>query len=86
MSIVQLLALLVFFGLLVVMYGKRVVAMFKRAPTSTDTSPAVTLVSELVNISKLRDKLAAENCQPGVEACTALLRVIVEQQPKNGAA
>lgn len=49
-------------------------------------SIAVTLVDELVSVTELRDKLASESCPEGVEACTTLLRVIVEhKQPTQGA-
>jgi hypothetical protein len=38
------------------------------------------VVGDIVAITELRDKLEAENCPEGVEACTALLRVIVEHR------
>lgn len=51
-----------------------------------DTSVALTIVPDIVAVTKLRDKLAAEDCQEGVDACTQLLRVIVEHQtPAKGA-
>jgi hypothetical protein len=54
------------------------------APTVHD-SIAVPLVEDILAVTKLRDKLAAEDCKAGVEACTALLRVIVEyEQPSKG--
>jgi hypothetical protein len=34
-----------------------------------------------VSVTELRDKLAAEDCPEGVDACTNLLRVIVEHIP-----
>jgi hypothetical protein len=48
---------------------------------SADVKPsiAITIVNDLISVTELRDKLAAENCPEGVEACTNLLRVIVEQ-------
>lgn len=42
-------------------------------------SIAVGVVNELVAITQLRDKLAAEGCAEGVDACTNLMRVIIEQ-------
>lgn len=51
-----------------------------------DTSVALTIVPDIVAVTRLRDKLAAENCKEGVDACTQLLRVIVEHQtPAKGA-
>lgn len=48
-------------------------------------SIAVNLVNDIVAVTNLRDRLAAEDCREGVEACTVLLRVIVEfQQPSKG--
>lgn len=48
-------------------------------------SIAVSLVNDLVSVTQLRDRLAAEGCKDGVDACTVLLRVIVEfQEPSKG--
>jgi hypothetical protein len=48
-------------------------------------SIAVNLVNDLVAVTNLRDRLAAEGCKEGVDACTVLLRVIVEfQEPSKG--
>lgn len=48
-------------------------------------SIAVNLVNDIVAVTQLRDRLAAEQCKEGVDACTVLLRVIVEfQQPSKG--
>lgn len=48
-------------------------------------SIAVSLVNDLVAVTQLRDRLAAEGCKEGVDACTVLLRVIVEfQEPSKG--
>jgi hypothetical protein len=48
-------------------------------------SIAVSLVNDIVAVTNLRDRLAAEECKEGVDACTVLLRVIVEfQQPSKG--
>lgn len=57
-----------------------------RAGMGVKPSIAVTIVGELISVTELRDKLAAEGCPEGVEACTNLLRVIVEQsQPAKTA-
>lgn len=48
-------------------------------------SIAVNLVNDIVSVTNLRDRLTAENCQEGADACTALLRVIVEfKEPSKG--
>ena len=48
-------------------------------------SIAVSLVNDILSVTQLRDRLAAEECPDGVEACTVLLRVIVEyQSPSKG--
>ncbi len=48
-------------------------------------SVVVALVSDILAVTKLRDKLAAEQCTDGVEACTVLLRVLVEyKEPSKG--
>jgi hypothetical protein len=41
-------------------------------------SVAVELVDDILAVTKLRDRLAAEDYKEGVDACTVLLRVIVE--------
>jgi len=51
---------------------------------SVQSSIAIPLVEDIMAVTKLRDKLAAEGCKEGVDACTALLRVIVEyEQPSK---
>ncbi len=53
--------------------------------TAVQSSIAIPLVEDIMAVTKLRDKLAAEGCKEGVDACTALLRVIVEyEQPSKG--
>jgi hypothetical protein len=84
-------ALFIAAGLLV--YRTQVFA-FVRALTSSrqasaapvvQASIAVSLVNDIVAVTNLRDRLAAEECKEGVDACTVLLRVIVEfQQPSKG--
>jgi hypothetical protein len=58
---------------------KRFVARKQQAALDVKPSIAVTIVDDLLSVTELRDKLAAEDCAEGVEACTSLLRVIVEQ-------
>jgi hypothetical protein len=84
MSSFQLLMVGLAVGVALVTFRKDIVAGLQKvrgaAGLNVKSSVAVTLVDELVNVTELRDKLAAEDCPQGVEACTNLLRVIVEHQ------
>lgn len=80
----QVLALVLFSVVVVAAYRKELLAGVKKLITKkgsldVQSSIAVTIVSDLLSVTELRDKLAAEDCPEGVEACTNLLRVIVEQ-------
>lgn len=84
----QMLALGVLVGVAAVAYRKELVGLVKsllrRGGVETPTvnkSIAVTIVDDLISVTELRDKLSAEDCPEGVEACTNLLRVIVEHVP-----
>lgn len=85
MTTFQLVSFLIFLGAAAVGYRKELAAVAKRfngaqvADDGVKQSIAVTIVNDLIAITELRDKLAAEDCPEGVEACTNLLRVIVEQ-------
>lgn len=86
----QLIALVVSIVALAIAYRHDLLALVNKliGKTGINVKPsiAVTLVNELISVTELRDKLAAESCQEGVEACTNLLRVIVEQsQPTKTA-
>ena len=84
MTSFQLGAAVAFAAVAAVAYRKELLGLVRglsrRAP-SLDVKPsiAVTIVNDLLSVTELRDKLAAEDCQEGVDACTNLLRVIVEQ-------
>jgi hypothetical protein len=89
MTTFQLISLLCFVGLLLAAFGADLLralrALGGRVAPAATPSIAVGLVDELISVTELRDKLAAEGCREGVEACTTLLRVIVEhQQPTQG--
>lgn len=84
----QMLALGVFVGVVAVAYRKElsnlVRSLLRRGGVETpaaNKSIAVTIVDDLISVTELRDKLSAEDCPQGVEACTNLLRVIVEHIP-----
>lgn len=90
----QMLAFGVFVGVVAVAYRKELGSLVKgllkrggvETPAAAPKSIAVTIVDDLISVTELRDKLSAEDCPQGVEACTNLLRVIVEHIPpaKNG--
>jgi len=65
----------------------RALTGFRKSSDAPVVQPsiAVNLVNDIVAVTQLRDRLAAEDCKEGVDACTVLLRVIVEfQQPSKG--
>jgi len=85
------LASLVFFGLVVFSsYRAQIVAALKSVwkrtagtpsglPAKPESSPAtIDLVRDLVTINDLRSRLEAAGCKEGVDACTVLLRVMIE--------
>lgn len=86
MTTFQIVAAVVFAALVAVAYRAELLKLFGRVSTAAATpapavkpSIAITIVNDLISVTELRDKLAAEDCPEGVEACTNLLRVIVEQ-------
>jgi hypothetical protein len=83
MNPIQLSLLVVFLAALVVSYWPQISTFAKshaHLPPKHESSIAVKLVGDLLAITELRDKLAAEGYQEGVDACTTLLRVIVEHK------
>lgn len=88
MNIFQVVLAVLFVVALVVTYRDKLLGLLRKsgaAPAAKPESIAVPLVDDIVAVTKLRDKLAAEGCTAGVEACTSLLRVIVEyEQPSKG--
>lgn len=89
---VQQLLFVLFVGALVITYRAQVLSIVKnlfskyQTPAPAQQSVALRVVNDIISVTELRDKLSAENCPQGVEACTNLLRVIVEHQiPSQGA-
>lgn len=86
----QLVSAGLFVALLLVAYRKELLSRLRVVSTTAagsgvKESIAVPLVNDILAVTQLRDKLAAEGCKEGVDACTALLRVIVEyEQPSKG--
>lgn len=94
MNLVQQVLSVLFVVALVVTYRNELISWVRRVlpgdcfggPTKADQSVALRVVGDIISVTELRDKLASENCPQGVEACTNLLRVIVEHQvPAKGA-
>ena len=91
MTSFQLIGAAVFAVIAAVAYRKELTALVtgavnKQAGLDVKSSIAVTIVDDLLSVTELRDKLAAEDCPEGVDACTNLLRVIVEQTKPTKAA
>lgn len=88
MNPIQVILLVSFLVALLVTYRQQLGAVFSRTLVNATPAPkssiAVTLVKDLLAVTELRDKLAAENYQEGVDACTVLLRVIVEHNHAVG--
>lgn len=86
----QMVALGLFGVAVVVAYGREVLSRVKSAVTSagkvvvssvdavTSVDAAKQRVNDLVTVTELRDRLAAVNCTNGVEACTLLLRAMID--------
>ena len=94
MTSFQLIALIAFLGVVSVSYAAElrrlaasVLAGFKPAVApavdADDQTPA-DLVRDMVLVAELRDRLISLGCQDGAEACTVLLRVMVEFKPDRG--
>lgn len=86
----QLISLGVFGLLVVAAYSQEILAAVSRAtrplgglfnfPAKTSASALgpKSRVNDMVTVAELRDRLAAANCATGVEACTLLLRAMVD--------
>lgn len=63
-------------------YGTPASAPVKPAPVST---PAATnCVNDMITVAEMRDRLRAIGCTEGVDACTYLLKVLVEFKYPQG--
>lgn len=90
MNTLQLLLSVVFVAALVVAYGKDIFAWVKaRLPKLPNPLPlpapvpvvgAQDVVTDLMTVATLRDKFAATNCQEGVDACSILLKIIIDHK------
>lgn len=79
----QVVAVVVFVAAIVAAYHKELLAVLKKLgagvkTTGTPSAAANTLVSDLVTVTELRERLAAQGCRDGADTCTNLLRVMIE--------
>jgi hypothetical protein len=90
MNSFQLVLSVLFVASLLIVYGKNLLKIVQKLLARSESpvvqpSIAISLVDDIKAVTQLRDRLAAEGCKDGVEACTVLLRVIVEyQEPSKG--
>jgi hypothetical protein len=83
----QKLALLLFAAVVLFSYGKDIYAWLKLKLASVQLPavpgrPAVAndVVGDLVTVAGMRDRLAAEGCREGADACSALLKVLIDHK------
>lgn len=86
----QKIALLCFVAIVLANYGKDIYAWLKarlsnvKLPTvpaaPTVLEPAQEVVDDLVTIAAMRDRFAADGCSEGAEACSLLLKIIIDHK------
>ena len=88
MTAIQVLSVVVFVCALVATYLPQIKALVSKVlPQVSATKPdnRTTLVSDMVTVAELRDRLGGINCTDGVTAATTLLKVMVEfKYPQGG--
>jgi hypothetical protein len=92
MTLFQITALVFFGVVLFVSYRAHALAairnLWSQVPGTTAAKrPVVNLVQDLMTIDNLRNRLTALGCKEGADACTTLLKVMIEfdyQAPKVG--
>jgi hypothetical protein len=90
MTAFQLLCVLLFAGVVLAAYGKDIYSWLKArapklpapapSPGSPDNPAGDLLVNELLDISALRERLAAAGCKDGAEACSLLLKILIDHK------
>ena len=90
MTTFQLLALLAFAGVVFAAYGKDIYAWAKTKlpvlprptvkPVEPDPVTGDLLVDDLLDIAELRNRFDAEGCEEGVEACSLLLKILIDHK------
>lgn len=85
MTTFQMLSALVFVVALVGAYLPQIKTwLSKLRPTVIAKTSNQTIVADMVTVAELRDRLAKLGCKDGVDACTVLLRVMVEFKIPQG--
>lgn len=89
MTTFQIVSALAFLGTLVAAYFPQIKQFANKfvpakAPTVTTPNTPTQLVSDMVTVAELRDRLAQLGCKDGASACTVLLRVMVEFKYPQG--
>jgi Na+-translocating ferredoxin:NAD+ oxidoreductase RNF subunit RnfB len=88
MTTFQVLATVGFLAALTAVYGAQfktwLAALTPPKPEPTPAAAAEMLVDDMVTVAQLRERLADIGCTDGVDACTVLLRVMVEYKYPRG--
>jgi hypothetical protein len=92
MTAFQFLSLGLFLVALAGAYGKDILAAVRTRVPALPTLPAPAKpqpgikdsVNDMITVAELRDRLRVANCKDGVDACTYLLKVLVEFQYPQG--
>ena len=90
MTTFQLLALVVFAGVVFAAYGKDIYGWVKLRlpklpqpvvnPVAPEPVTGDLLVDDLLDIAELRNRFDAEGCAEGVEACSLLLKILIDHK------
>ena len=94
MTTFQFFALLVFAGVVLAAYGKDIYGWVRTrlpklpAPVVNPAAPVTPhapvtgdlLVDDLLDIAELRDRFEDEGCAEGVEACSLLLKILIDHK------
>ena len=90
MTTFQVICSVAFLGLVAAAYGKDIYARVKpllngvlprpNEKPDVPTGVADATVRDLVAIAELRDRLDAENCKNGADACSLLLKIIIDHK------
>jgi hypothetical protein len=83
----QLIALLLFVVLAVAAYGKDIYAWLKAkvpavalpvVPRPAPAESSKEVVDDLLIVAAMRERFLAERCKDGVDACSLLLKIIID--------
>lgn len=84
MTVFQVVATVLFLGVVGATYGREIVRLVRHSLPAREPAPAhpanpsADLVADMVAVAELRERLRGIGCADGVDACTLLLRVMVE--------